>query len=80
MVPTNPHLEDLFLLAFLQITLDNADQILRITGYGQLPPADHGYLFGSLPGIIKWPLRIIVGTICIARKSPARCFHRAGYR
>jgi hypothetical protein len=49
----------------LQVTLDNADQILRITGWGgQLPPADDGYLFGGLPGIIKWPLRIIGGTIC----------------
>ena len=48
----------------LQVTLDNADQILRITGYGQLPPADDGYLFGGMPGIFKWPLRIIVGLIC----------------
>jgi hypothetical protein len=31
---------------------------------GQLPPADDGYLFGGLPGIIKWPLRIIVSLIC----------------
>jgi hypothetical protein len=48
----------------LQVSLDNADQILRITGYGQLPSADDGWLFGGLPGIIKWPLRIIVSLIC----------------
>jgi hypothetical protein len=48
----------------LQVTLDNADQILRITGYGQLPPADDGWLFGGLPDIVKWPLRIIVCLIC----------------
>jgi hypothetical protein len=48
----------------LQVTLDNADQILRITGYGQLPPADDGWLLGGLSGIVKWPLRIIVSLIC----------------
>ena len=46
----------------LQVSLENADQILRVVASGaQLPPAgDDGYLFGSLPGIIKWPLRILV--------------------
>jgi hypothetical protein len=45
----------------LQVSLENADQILRVVASGgQLPPADDGYLFGGLPGIIKWPLRILV--------------------
>jgi hypothetical protein len=45
----------------LQVSLDNADQILQVCADGgQWPPMDDGYLFGSLPGIIKWPLRILV--------------------
>ena len=43
----------------------NADRILRIASGGdRLPPADDGYLFGSLPGAIKYPLRIVIGAIC----------------
>jgi hypothetical protein len=45
----------------LQVSLDNADQILKVVASGgQLPTADDGWLFGGLPSIIKWPLRIIV--------------------
>jgi hypothetical protein len=45
----------------LQVSLENADQILRVVASSaQLPPVDDGYLFGSLPGKIKWPLRILV--------------------
>jgi hypothetical protein len=41
----------------LQVTLDNCDRILRIaSGAVHLPPEGDGYLFESLPGIIKWPL------------------------
>jgi hypothetical protein len=31
---------------------------------GSPPPTDDGYLFGSLPPVIRHPLRIIVGLIC----------------
>jgi hypothetical protein len=49
----------------LQVTLDNCNWILRIaSGAVHLPPEGDGYMFESLPGIIKWPLRIVIGSIC----------------
>jgi hypothetical protein len=45
----------------LPVTLDRADQILQICHAGGIAPKDDGYPFGTLPGFIKWPLRIILG-------------------
>jgi hypothetical protein len=45
----------------LPVTLDVSDQILQIASGTASAPKDDGYAFGTLPGFIKWPLRIILG-------------------
>jgi hypothetical protein len=47
--------------SILPVTVDGADQILSVIAQGGQAPKDDGYAFGTLPGFIKWPLRIILG-------------------